>query len=77
MLNTYSAAREAVRDTLTPFVPQTIKAANKEMKKIFGNRLSQVKATGSCIYTYYILCFEDDEWELDSFEWDFFYGDFT
>ena len=76
MLKTYDATREAVRDILTPYSMTEVKWANKEMKKVFGDRLSQVKATDSCEYTYYILCEEDGEWELASFAWDFFYGDF-
>ena len=77
MLETYNATHEAVRDILTPYNMTEIKQANKAMKKFFGNRLSQVKANGSCQYSYYILCTEGGEWELDSFDWDFFYGTFA
>lgn len=79
MSNTYNATRESVRDTLTPFNMTEVKAANKEMKKVFGNRLSQVKPTGSCEYSYYISVYDEEyeEWELDRFDWDFFYGNFA
>lgn len=77
MLETYNATREVVRDILTPYNMTEIKQANKAIKKLFGDRLSQVKAHGSCQYSYYILCKEDGEWELDCFVWDFFDGVFA
>lgn len=76
LIPTYGATREAIRDIMTPYSFQEIKTANKEMKKIFGNRLSQIKGSQTEI-TYRILVKEDDEWELDSFTWDFFYRDFN
>ena len=79
MLNTYAATRETVRNTLTPFNMTEVKAANREMKKVFGDRLSQVKAAGSCEYLYYISVWDEEygDWELDCFDWDFYYGTFA
>jgi hypothetical protein len=76
MRTDYDATKEAVRDTLTPYSFEQQKVANKAMKKLFGDRLSQIKG-GQTEATYYILVKEDDEWELDSFKWDFFYRDFA
>ncbi len=75
----YAATREAVRDILTPFTksdfpPVWVEEANAAMREEFGSRLSQIKLTGSCQYTYYILCQDDGEWELDCFVWDLFDG---
>lgn len=77
MLETYNATREAIKDILTLYNMTEIKQANKAMKKVFGNRLSQVIVNGSCQYSYYILCTEGGEWELDCFVWDFFDGEFA
>lgn len=76
MLTTYSATREAVRDTLTPFSRQEIKKANKAMNKVFGDRLSMISG-GQTTFSYYILVKDEDEWELVHFDWDFFYGEFA
>ena len=69
----YSSTRKTVRDILEPYSFKQVKEANKAMKQVFGNRLSRIRATGSCIYAYYISCYdeEDQAWELDSFTWDF------
>lgn len=71
--NDYYGTRNAVRDILTPYSFKEVKEANKAMKQVFGNRLSRIRATGSCEYAYYISCYdeEDQAWELDSFTWDF------
>ena len=71
MLTTYSATREAIRDTLTPFSWQDIKKANKAMKKVFGDRLSMISG-GQTTIEYYILVKDEDEWELVRYDWDFF-----
>ena len=72
----YAATREAVRDTLTPYGNRDIKAANKAMKALFGERLSQIKG-GQDTVSYYILVEGDDGYELDYFTWDFTYGQFA
>lgn len=71
--NDYYSTRKTVRDVLEPYNFKQIKEANKAMKQVFGNRLSRIRATGSCKYAYYISCYdeEDQAWELDSFTWDF------
>lgn len=71
----YIGTRDTVRNILEPYSFKQVKEANKAMKKVFGNRLSMVRASGSCEYEYYISCYDEDDqaWELDSFRWDFFY----
>ena len=46
------------------------------MKRVFGNRLSQIKG-GQTNVSYYILD-EDEEGDvtLERYDWDFFYRDF-
>ena len=75
----YNKTRDAVSNILSPYGFKDVKVANKAMKKAFGNRLSQIKPTGSCEYAYYISCYDEDEksWELDAFRWDFFYRAFS
>ncbi len=75
----YIGTQKTIHDVLAPYSFKQVKEANKAMKQVFGNRLSQVRATGSCEYTYGVLCFdeEDQSWELDSFSWDFFYRSFA
>ena len=73
--NDYYGTYKTVHDVLFPYNFKQVKEANKAMKKVFGNRLSMVRASGSCEYEYYISCYDEDDqaWELDSFRYDFFY----
>ena len=73
----YNETRREVERILKHFAFDQVKAANKTMKASLGNRLSQIEAFGPCQYTYYILCKEDGEWEMDPFTWDFFYKGFA
>lgn len=57
MNESYSATREVIRDILTPYGIQDMRAAHKELKELFGPRWIGVSSINDGEFLYKILCY--------------------
>lgn len=74
----YDQVKTVLSCILQQYGPNHVKEANRAVENTFHERLSQVKSTGACEYTYYISTREEGEdWELSTYTWDFFSRSFS
>ena len=64
---TYGKAREIIRDVCTPHTIYEIKKANKELKRLFGDNLLEIRKAddefGNPIVFYEVFC-EDNPYTI-------------